>query len=565
MRIPAHHCDRHRSRESCLNAMDPYCGWNEISDACTTAPNGDTGDKYWVQRVGTCPVLDAPVDGGWSTWGSWHSCGHISSASDDTDECLCRRRECNNPAPQNDGLNCVGKAIAVTNCTMHGGWTSWSAWSECSATCGVAVKTRTRTCTNPSPAFGGRVCVGQDRSEVLCTGNPPCPVPVPTPQDGGWGQWEPWSTCSQQCGGFRTRMRRCNNPPPLSGGQDCTGSDIEFDACRRECPEQRKTATATFNYTNSEGQLITKKVRYTCRAQVASNSMIHITHKEIACRNKHCEEEAAVWGQWSEWSRCSVTCGIGHETRERRCEGRECKGQSVQTRECMVDCKGTWGCWSDWSPCSVSCGWGIRKRYRSCLGASCTGEHMQEEQCGGPPCGSLLGWDEWTVWSECDVNNEQHRKRSCRTANPGPQICQGPPKETRMCVTGKEWDARTGAFKIAQSSVSEIIIYVTIALIFGFMTGVSLMYFYARRRRRRRESVPSSPHYMSTKSNPYITVPFHDRHRRQQNATTSLNNQTQTGTLRSNKLYDTLNTLKRHSKDNNCKEHTDVFEDKLYE
>lgn len=91
------------------------------------------------------------------------------------------------------------------------------------------------------------------------------------------------------------------------------------------------------------------------------------------------------------------------------------------------------------------------------------------------------------------------------------------------------------------------------------------MYFYARRRRRRRESVPSSPHYMSTKSNPYITVPFHDRHRRQQNATTSLNNQTQTGTLRSNKLYDTLNTLKRHSKDNNCKEHTDVFEDKLYE
>lgn len=47
---------------------------------------------------------------------------------------------------------------------------------------------------------------------------------------------------------------------------------------------------------------------------------------------------------------------------------------------------------------------------------------------------ALLGWDEWTVWSVCNENNEQHRKRRCRTSNPGPHICQGPSKETRMCI-----------------------------------------------------------------------------------------------------------------------------------
>jgi hypothetical protein len=37
------------------------------------------------------------------------------------------------------------------------------------------VKTQRRTCGNPAPAHGGRVCVGQDRNEIYCTSNPPCP------------------------------------------------------------------------------------------------------------------------------------------------------------------------------------------------------------------------------------------------------------------------------------------------------------------------------------------------------------------------------------------------------
>ncbi|ERL96077.1 hypothetical protein D910_00963 [Dendroctonus ponderosae] len=62
--IQADHCRRHSSKESCLNAMDPYCGWNELVDGCTTVPEGDSHHKYWKQLSLSCPVLDTPINGG---------------------------------------------------------------------------------------------------------------------------------------------------------------------------------------------------------------------------------------------------------------------------------------------------------------------------------------------------------------------------------------------------------------------------------------------------------------------------------------------------------------------
>jgi len=58
------------------------------------------------------------------------------------------------------------------------------------------------------------------------------------PVDGQWSEWSEWSACAKSCGGSKvTRTRRCTNPPPQRGGEECPGEGTEtsFD-CETPCP-----------------------------------------------------------------------------------------------------------------------------------------------------------------------------------------------------------------------------------------------------------------------------------------------------------------------------------------
>ena len=53
-----------------------------------------------------------------------------------------------------------------------------------------------------------------------------------TKVNGGWSNWSPWSPCNSKCGpGKQTRTRKCNNPPPKSGGATCKGDSIDGKRC----------------------------------------------------------------------------------------------------------------------------------------------------------------------------------------------------------------------------------------------------------------------------------------------------------------------------------------------
>ena len=53
-------------------------------------------------------------------------------------------------------------------CPINGGWSDFSAWSECSARCGGGSQSRIKTCNNPAPAFGGANCAGDAEESREC-------------------------------------------------------------------------------------------------------------------------------------------------------------------------------------------------------------------------------------------------------------------------------------------------------------------------------------------------------------------------------------------------------------
>ncbi|XP_069486747.1 A disintegrin and metalloproteinase with thrombospondin motifs 3 isoform X2 [Ambystoma mexicanum] len=83
-------------------------------------------------------------------------------------------------------------------------------------------------------------------------------------QDGGWGSWTKYGSCSRTCGsGVRFRTRQCNNPMPVNGGQDCPGVNFEYQLCNtEECPkhfedfraQQCQQRNSQFEFQNAKHQ-----------------------------------------------------------------------------------------------------------------------------------------------------------------------------------------------------------------------------------------------------------------------------------------------------------------------
>jgi hypothetical protein len=117
------------------------------------------------------PVKCIPQDGGWSNWKSVGTCSSQCGYGTITEN-----RTCTNPVPLYSGANCVGaekKSISckLVDCPINGGWTSWT--SPVSSECIYTVQ-ESRTCTNPSPEYGGTSCVGNSTLPLITTPVPNC-------------------------------------------------------------------------------------------------------------------------------------------------------------------------------------------------------------------------------------------------------------------------------------------------------------------------------------------------------------------------------------------------------
>ncbi|KAK3087485.1 hypothetical protein FSP39_006555 [Pinctada imbricata] len=185
-----------------------------------------------------CRARQCFVDGGWGQWLSWSPCSRSCGGGSRT-----RLRRCDNPIPRFGGALCSGRDMQKDFCNpepcpVHGNWSPWNLWGDCSVSCGGGLRKRFRTCTNPAPSPNGRSCPGPSEGVEPCSQNR-CPV------DGNWGEWSSWTECSQTCGdGQRSRQRICN--VPLFGGRNCVGDTRQVADCNLQ-PCSRLPSKASGN------------------------------------------------------------------------------------------------------------------------------------------------------------------------------------------------------------------------------------------------------------------------------------------------------------------------------
>ena len=58
--------------------------------------------------------------------------------------------------------------------SVNGGYTDWDPWSPCTGYCGSGLQTRTRSCSNPEPAYNGAGCAGASEETQDCEHSTPC-------------------------------------------------------------------------------------------------------------------------------------------------------------------------------------------------------------------------------------------------------------------------------------------------------------------------------------------------------------------------------------------------------
>eukprot|EP00929_Paragymnodinium_shiwhaense_P118522 TRINITY_DN90434_c0_g1_i1.p1 TRINITY_DN90434_c0_g1~~TRINITY_DN90434_c0_g1_i1.p1 ORF type:complete len:1555 (-),score=394.78 TRINITY_DN90434_c0_g1_i1:60-4724(-) len=266
---------------------EPWSAWGECTQTCkggvamrhrkiAEQPNHcghePTGHSKELAacNVGVECVIDKNCS--FSEWTAWTPC---------TKECsgvTTRTREFS-AQPRGDGKACEGALMLLFPCNP--GWhqtpppqcqpadavdcvlTDWVV-GECSATCGVGQRTKSRD-IKVAPTHRGKPCEESLRETEPCNVKA-CPAEC-QPVDCLWEDWSEWSACAR-CVGEKRRERNIKRQPAC-GGRPCEVLDVEeVEECPRKCGED------TF----------------------------------------------CGWGAWTAWSACSATCDVGRRSRQRNLE-----------------------------------------------------------------------------------------------------------------------------------------------------------------------------------------------------------------------------------------------------
>ncbi|CAE7782976.1 HMCN1 [Symbiodinium pilosum] len=179
-------------------------------------------------------------------------------------------REHQFPAWPQDVMRVESGMWQLRRSMVEGEWSEWSGWTDCSATCGTAYKSRRRDVA-VQPSHCGKPAVGLREEYKACIDMPECNIV----QDCIMGQWNHWSQCSCSCFGIRERNRVIERFA-TAGGESCNGTVKEVVPC---------------------------------------NPGIGREPSDQCGRNRRRQD--CVMSDWEQWGKCSATCGGGQTERSR--------------------------------------------------------------------------------------------------------------------------------------------------------------------------------------------------------------------------------------------------------
>ena len=331
----------------------------------------------------------------WGEYGEWTKCSN-SCGGGKKYRIRSQIIHNSNEGPRCNDTESETVACNTDPCPIDCKWSEFSSWTSCSRSCGDGKMVRTRK-KDIFASNGGKHCEGEDSETVTCNMGS-CPV------DCVWGEYDTWTTCSKTCGGGTKTRRRSVLIQMSNGGLNCEGGTTEADICNTDvcpigCTWDQFSEWTTCSTTCGDG----KRERTRQKKISASNGDKNCEGKAKeteTCNKGPCAVDCK-WGEYDLWTSCSKSCGGGIKTRTRSvliqssdggldCQGDETENVSCNTDACAIDC--VWDEFSEWTRCSKSCGDGEKERSRkknvlaSNGGKDCEGEASEKSVCNEAVC-----------------------------------------------------------------------------------------------------------------------------------------------------------------------------------
>lgn len=215
--------------------------WSQCDKTCNTGQQirnrQCNGAKIGSQMCPAGQNIETQPCGGfpcarWASWNNWAPCSKTCGSSESVRVRTCIFGSVGDDGCPDDGAK-EAKVCKKDTCDTKI-WSSWGAWTDCTASCGSGMQMRSRDCL----AKNIQQCSNNDAIMQRSCNTKSCQFSLSF-----WGQWAPWSECSATCGSAtKSRSRQCVNGEIGSGncqqGGESQESDCKLEACQAEKSEE---------------------------------------------------------------------------------------------------------------------------------------------------------------------------------------------------------------------------------------------------------------------------------------------------------------------------------------